>query len=142
LDGDILLQNYYEHGCNGKDCKMHQGFMNGYNNLLKSGLYRTVKGLLNKHRDAKLLITGFSLGAALAAIGSYDISQKFKEEGINIPSMVVYTFGEPRIGNKILAETINGELDIFRVVVEKDPVANLPPRKIALSFGGFYHPGI
>jgi len=96
----------------------------------------------NRHKDAKWLITGISLGAGLAAIGAYDISQYFKEEGFKVPEIMVYTFGEPRIGNEILAETINSELNIYRVVFEKDPVPHMPPRKSFFWNGGYFHPGI
>ena len=43
---------------------------------------------------------------------------------------MVYTFGEPRIGNQYLVEEINSiaGLYIYRVVLEKDPVPHLPPR--------------
>ena len=78
---------------------MHQGFMNGYNNLVKNGLLDTVRHVYNNHKNAKWLVTGISLGAALAAIGAYDISQYLIEENLGIPEMMVYTFGEPRIGN-------------------------------------------
>ena len=99
LDADFLLKNYREHGCERKDCKMHQGFMNGYNNLVKNGLLDTVRHVYNNHKNAKWLVTGISLGAALAAIGAYDISQYLIEENLGRPDMMVYTFGEPRIGN-------------------------------------------
>ena len=77
--------------------------MNGYNSLVKNGLLETIRVVYNKHKNAKWLITGISLGGAMAAIGAYDISQYFQEEGIVRPEMMVYTFGEPRIGNERLA---------------------------------------
>ena len=82
---------------------MHQGFKHGYNDLVRNGLLKAVNILFNKHKSAKWLITGISLGGALAAIGAYDISQYLKEEGLSMAEVMVYTFGAPRIGNERLA---------------------------------------
>ena len=74
------------------------------------------------------MITGISLGAALAALASYEIASALKAKSITVP-ISVYTFGEPRLGNKDLVEEINSVIPIYRVVLDKDPVPHLPPRQ-------------
>ena len=56
--------------------------------------------------------------------------------------MMVYTYGEPRIGNEKLIETINEDVMIYRVVNGKDPVPHMPPRKSFFLNGGYFHPGM
>ncbi len=56
-----------------------------------------------KAKNPKLLITGISLGGAIAAIASFDLSVYLKFRGHNI-DILPYTFGQPRIGNKKLID--------------------------------------
>jgi hypothetical protein len=75
------------------------------------------------------MVTGVSLGGALATVASYDLKMYLKSQRIN-PYFLFYTFGAPRIGNYYLAREINRESTIFRVVDAADPVPHLPPRKV------------
>ena len=63
----------------------------------------------------------------------------------------MYTFGEPRIGNKPFVEEINSVkgLKIFRTILHNDPVPHMPPRveidptqKIRDGTYHYYHPGV
>ena len=50
----------------------------------------------------------------------------------------VYTYGQPRVGNKKFAKFIDKNLDVFRVVINKDLISDVPPRNFPLSnVGGF-----
>jgi predicted lipase len=87
------------------------------------------------------MITGVSLGGALAAFASYDIKMYLKSQSIN-PQFLFYTFGQPRIGNYHFIREINREIVIYRVVDSADPVPHLPPRKVAETEIVYYHPGV
>ena len=55
-------------------------------------------------RDFMILLTGHSLGGALATLAAYDIRRE-----LNVPpcSVVCYTFGAPRVGNYAFAHDYN-----------------------------------
>lgn len=75
------------------------------------------------------MVTGVSLGGALAALASYDLNMYLKSQGTSL-SFIFYTFGQPRIGNYYLVREINKKITIFRVVDAADPVPHMPPRKL------------
>jgi len=80
---------------------VHQGFYNSYASV--GGYVRTdVQKLLSLYRDAKLIITGYSLGAALAVLAAADLHTVFG----HIDQL--YTFGGPRVGNEQFATLITG----------------------------------
>jgi predicted lipase len=72
-------------------CSVHSGFYSGYN-LVASQLKTNVNNLKAKYGSARLMVTGHSLGGALAILGSADLHQLY-------PVDSVITFGQPRIGN-------------------------------------------
>ena len=54
-------------------------------------------------------ITGHSLGAAIAALAAYDLSTAF-------PIDVVYTMGQPRVGNAAFAAAYAATISAYRIV--------------------------
>lgn len=77
-------------------------------------------------------ITGHSLGGALAVLCALNLRATF---GV---MSEVYTYGEPRIGNKNFAAFADYTLPyIYRVINDADVVPHLP----SLSMG-FYHEGL
>lgn len=86
---DIRLYKYHN------DIEIHRGFWYKY---------KSIQSLLLKHIDIieniqdinKIICTGHSLGAALASITAFDLSQL----GYNT---ILHTFGSPRIGNEDFA---------------------------------------
>jgi hypothetical protein len=87
------------------------------------------------------MITGVSLGGALAAFASYDLKMYLKSQRLS-PEFLFYTFGQPRIGNYHFVREMNRETLIYRVVDSADPVPHLPPRKLPESGLIYYHPGV
>ncbi len=60
--------------CDG--CLVHQGFYNAYQSA--AGYVRqNVQALLSQYRGAKIYVTGFSLGSALAVFGAVDLKNIF-----------------------------------------------------------------
>lgn len=126
-------------GPNGEGCQVHRGFLNVYTSI-RDALFAATTELLTRYTSASngkptLLVTGHSLGGALAILGGVDSSLTFAAAASEI---LIYTFGEPRVGNPQWAtwaseHVISGGKQ-FRVTHEADPVPRLPP----LSFG-FQH---
>lgn len=77
-------------GCQG--CLVHQGFYNAFQGV--EGYIRSdVQKLVNQYSGAKIFVTGFSLGSALAVFGALDIRSFFGHVD------QFYSFGQPRVGN-------------------------------------------
>lgn len=101
--------------------KSHKGFAEAYiaiRDELKKALRENIK------KDDEVLITGHSLGGALATIAALDFkrSLKFKNE------LAVYTFGSPKIGNNNFVKVYNKKVkNSFRIVNDEDIVPQAPP---------------
>jgi putative lipase involved disintegration of autophagic bodies len=78
-------------GC--KKCFIHAGFHADYH-LNEKKINDKLDILLKAYNVSKILITGHSLGAALASINAIYIGM----QGKNVP-IEVYNFGSPRFGN-------------------------------------------
>lgn len=75
--------------------------------------------------DYKIVFTGHSLGGALAVHAATDMLLEKIRSG---SMMKVYTFGQPRVGNKEFDSVIKTQiLDSYRVVHHKDLVVHVPP---------------
>lgn len=115
----------------GKDVRVHRGFYNALDIV-----YPQLKDLVQKHLGAgqagtlgsatpvlakRLWITGHSLGAGIAPLAAFRLSQ----DGIAVQG--IYTYGEPRVGNKQFAEVYRTQLPLHqRWVDDKDIVTMLP----------------
>jgi len=75
--------------------------------------------------DYKLVFTGHSLGGALAVHAATDMVLENIRPGYN---MKLYTFGQPRVGNKQFDGVVKKLIpDAFRVTHNKDLVVHVPP---------------
>ncbi len=108
-------------------CSVHSGFLSGYNSI-SATVKTNVNGLLAKYRNARLMVTGHSLGGALAILAAADLKNLHNVDQ-------VYTFGQPRIGNTAFAQWYPGHIpNTFRVIDYADIVPHVPP-----SSFGFQH---
>ncbi len=101
--------------------KVHKGF-NSYADLtlrmlLTSGSYGFLEQY-RKEKDARLLLTGHSLGGAVATI----VGQRLIDFGFDPNRLQVITFGAPAVGNTPFAKMYGGRLDLIRVTNSEDPV--------------------
>ncbi|PSS18161.1 Lipase [Actinidia chinensis var. chinensis] len=89
-----------------------------------------LKSLLNKHKTAKFIVTGHSLGGALAIL--FPTVLVLHEERELMQRLAgVYTYGQPRVGNWQLRRFMEAHLEYpdpkyFRVVYCNDLVPRLP----------------
>lgn len=78
---------------------------------------------INRHSDYQVIVTGHSLGGAVASIISFAI--KYQNYFSN--SLVLITFGQPRAGNYYFAEYVTQNVDhIFRIARQGDIVVSIP----------------
>ncbi|KAL2932890.1 Feruloyl esterase A [Bienertia sinuspersici] len=89
-----------------------------------------LKDLLQEHKNAEFIVTGHSLGGALAIL--FPTVLAIHEERAMIERLLgVYTFGQPRIGDRKLGSFMEDQLNepelrYFRVVYCNDVVPRLP----------------
>jgi hypothetical protein len=99
----------------------------------KSAYYavrKKLESLLEEHKNAKFVVTGHSLGGALAIL--FPCVLVLHEEMELMDRLLgVYTFGQPRVGNRQLGRYMESHLNkpirkYFRVVYSNDLVPRLP----------------
>jgi len=103
------------------------GKVNKYFFRALNSMWSTLETTLRdpKYTDFKVTFTGHSLGGALASLASMrTVMEKFRRSD----QVVLYTFGQPRVGCHKFAMR-HDELvpSSFRVVNQKDIVPHLPP---------------
>jgi len=105
-------------------CKAHHGFASAYDELRY-----TVHTAIQELQCTSLIVTGHSLGAAVATLASFDL----RKSGYNVTA--TWTYGSPRMGNAqfansfVKAATSQGvSPPSWRVVHYHDPVPRLNPR--------------
>lgn len=116
-DVDILMTNPWGDDC--PKCKVHDGFYTAWHSLSQ----QAHEALSAMGCDQKTLrVTGHSLGASMAALASYELSQWYSISA-------VYTYGQPRTGNSHWVAAFSDRLvgvPYFRVTEYKDPIPHLP----------------
>lgn len=115
---------------------IHQGF-NAYTQAaLKckvdidgDGQVDDIAAKLKSEPDLLLLITGHSLGGAVATLyGEYLV-----RSGVSREQIPIITFGAPAVGNAAFAAAYGDKIDLTRLVTSYDPV----PGSLQSFFGGY-----
>merc|ERR1711998_732610 len=113
------------------DCESHKGFWRNFISLRPeiTTLIEIMGNTLASIDGAstKFLTTGMSMGAPLASLTAYHLSN------LGHTAMGVVTFGSPRAGNSKLAEAITGSflsegVGTVGIAYMRDPVPHVPPR--------------
>ena len=102
--------------------KVHSGFKGELDKI-----YPEIVGWLKHIDQTKLVITGHSLGAAMATLFAARMSKQDCDVSL-------YTFGSPRVGNNEWAEQF-ANISAYRFVNNNDIVCTVPP------FGYYTHVG-
>ena len=107
------------------NCLVHQGFLNQY--VAMSQYYRDLVAKAHEdYTEHRLIITGHSLGGALATLAAAEI-RNFKDPWF-LKNTELYTYGAPRVGNEALARYLTNQSPLsYRVTSMHDVVPRLPP---------------
>ena len=100
---------------------VHCGFADAYDRV-RAGLYKALQVGSKPYLTKKLLITGHSLGGAIATLCAADL---WLFEKTHKRPDAIYTFGSPFVVGKELGDRLD-ELTIFRIVNGVDLVARVP----------------
>ncbi|CAM8954312.1 unnamed protein product [Rhodiola kirilowii] len=102
--------------------------------MIKRTAYYAVRSklkiLLKEHKNAKFIVTGHSLGGALAILFPVVLSVH-EEDEVMERLLGVYTYGQPRVGDRRLGKFMDRKINFpvqryFRVVYCNDLVPRLP----------------
>ena len=99
-------------------------FLNAYSLLWNAGIRDNFLKLKNKYPTYDAIVAGHSLGAAIASVTAASISatKVFPKDRLHL-----YTFGQPRVGDKAFADAYPKVVpDAFRVVHRWDLIPHLP----------------
>ena len=120
--------------------EIHSGFYKGFEGVIDQ-LEARAQGLLESGGNARLWITGHSLGGALATIMTAWLLEKMDKNPAwaDFPLSGLITFGSPRVGNERFVSQFNAAVTAhgishMRFVHGNDIVTRIP------SFG-FHHVG-
>ncbi|KAJ4722234.1 Lipase [Melia azedarach] len=106
------------------DAMVHHGFYSAYHNTtIRPGILNAVERAKDIYGDLKIVVTGHSMGGAMAAFCGLDLTVNLGAQDVQ-----VMTFGQPRIGNAAFASYyIQLVPNTIRVTNEHDIVPHLPP---------------
>ncbi|PRP88101.1 hypothetical protein PROFUN_04192 [Planoprotostelium fungivorum] len=110
--------------------RVHSGFLSGYMSV-RQQVTDLGKKLSKMYPKAPIIVTGHSLGGALATLAAADLAISR-----SIPNPVqLWTFGSPRVGNAEFANYMSKSyLDkSYRVTFDRDPIVKLPPRLLGIQ---------
>ncbi|KAF3456146.1 hypothetical protein FNV43_RR00796 [Rhamnella rubrinervis] len=106
------------------DAMVHHGFYYAYHNTtIRHGILNAVKRAKEYYRDINIIVTGHSMGGAIASFCGLDLIANHKYKNVQ-----VITFGQPRIGNAAFAFQYSKRVpNTTRVTNGHDIVPHLPP---------------
>mmetsp|Transcript_25554 Transcript_25554/g.51161 ORF Transcript_25554/g.51161 Transcript_25554/m.51161 type:complete len:354 (-) Transcript_25554:83-1144(-) len=150
MRGSVSFQNWIDdfdarqvpyNNTNCLDCYVHEGFSYAWNQVAHSVIPEVVE-LRRKFPTYSIIVTGHSLGGALASLCALSLQELFNAESAVtnkfslravqklhvIPKVRLFTFGAPRFSNEALAAYATKLLsDRSRVTHYKDMAPHCPP---------------
>lgn len=92
----------------------------------------TIRLLKDQHPSALIVVTGHSLGAALATFAAVDLITLFE---LPAEKFVFYNFGSPRTGNQAWTDLIFSLFPTgsYRITHSNDPVPQQPAMILGFS---------
>ncbi|EPE10300.1 lipase [Ophiostoma piceae UAMH 11346] len=120
----------------GSSCKLHEGFAKAWTSL-SNDTYNGVAKALAAHPSAAIVVTGHSLGGAVATIAAAELRSK----GYTVD---LFTYGSPRVGNTGFVSYLSSQGPVgsvgssgtshYRITHMDDPVPQLPPSDVLNYF--------
>lgn len=105
---------------------VHRGFLEAYDSV-KVRVGQLVDALVGDGKDWKVLVTGHSLGGALATLAAYDLATRTAADDRPRLHVEMYNFGSPRVGNARFAAEFNRAVPTaFRVTNSRDIICTVP----------------
>ncbi|KAJ7214486.1 alpha/beta-hydrolase [Mycena pura] len=123
-DAKVFLKPFVSPGIELNNVNVHHGFLDAYNNVAYDVL-GTVRAELQKFPTYRVVVTGHSLGGAIASLAAPSLKNALPNADIRL-----FTFGQPRVGNDKYAryvEDLIGVENIFRAVHTFDGVPTMVP---------------
>ncbi|KAL0537955.1 hypothetical protein IC582_026947 [Cucumis melo] len=116
--------------------KVHSGFYRAYHcTTIRPAILNAVKKAKEAYGDLDIIVTGHSMGGAIAAFCALDLIVNH-----NATNVQVVTFGQPRIGNAAFASYYSKHLPkTTRVTHGHDIVPHLPPYFSMLRRKTYHH---
>lgn len=103
--------------------QVHRGFR-----TYTDKIWEPIKSHIKKTKDKELWMTGHSLGAAMATLMA---RRCVLDVSMQVPK-ALFTFGSPRVGDRIYIDEFNGQITYHRWVNDGDIVTKVP-------FAPFYY---
>ncbi|EFJ45180.1 hypothetical protein VOLCADRAFT_94625, partial [Volvox carteri f. nagariensis] len=118
---------------------VHKGFLSAYDSVRRTvfTLLDEITGAGDKGDNWRVLVTGHSLGGALATLAAYELAERRPlppprppitlTPARSVQNITLYTFGAPRVGNKAFAEEFDRLVpDAWRVTNSNDIIPSVP----------------
>jgi hypothetical protein len=104
----------------------HSGFYKAYK-AVQAEVIQVVDAITaGEAKDWSIFVTGHSLGGALSTLSAYEFATRRQWTG-GKPKVVNYSYGSPRVGNRVFAYAFNKAVpNAWRVVNNNDAVALVP----------------
>ncbi|KUL85130.1 hypothetical protein ZTR_06259 [Talaromyces verruculosus] len=110
----------------GAGCEVHEGFQKAWDSVAAS-ITRQLTAIQAVTTLNRLVITGHGVGGALATLAALQYrTDTSLIPGIPATSVQLYTYGSPRVGNRIFARSITGGTTNVRVTHTDDPIPKFP----------------
>lgn len=106
------------------NCTVHMGFMASWRNA-REVVLPALRAAREKYPGYPVHLIGHSLGGAVAALAALELRL-----GLGWEDVMVTTFGEPRVGNKKLAEYTDRAFGLLQEGDQKDDAERLPYRRV------------
>ncbi|CAK9261816.1 unnamed protein product [Sphagnum jensenii] len=118
------------------DAMVHKGFYAAYHNTsMRESIVTAVQTLLQQRNDLRILVTGHSMGGAMASFCALDLTANY-----GVKNIQVFTFGQPRIGNPAFAAYYSENVPLtIRVTHSHDVVPHLPPYYLIMGEKTYRH---
>lgn len=131
-DIHVLLAKYDKSSSCGSQCEVHSGFYASYMSL-RQQTRDSVLELIHKNPTYEIVVTGHSLGGAIALLAAADLQERLNnlESPSDLKLVSVYTFGAPRVGNVAFAkwpDSLLAKGAKYRITHASDPLVIVPAR--------------
>lgn len=120
----------------GTDALVHRGFYAAYHNTtLRERVVDAAHAIQQSRSDLGIMVTGHSMGGAMATFCALDLSANF-----GLKNIEVFTFGQPRVGNYGFSVYYNKYVPLtIRVTHANDIVPHLPPYYPLIGEKTYHH---